>query len=286
MRAFSLIVVAVSLAACSTLIAPLALDPGSDITAFSHDELDAVLEQYVDSEGRVDYAGLRREPERLERYYAQVAASSPDRDPGRFPDAASRLAYWINAYNAAVLVSVVRLDGIRSVRDVKAPWYLGLLPEGTGFFYYRKHRFGGETICLYDVENSIVRPRFADPRIHFALNCASIGCPKLPARAFRPEDLDRRLDEEARRFFAEPRNLSIDEANGTVRLSMILDWYAEDFLDWLEREGEADGGLVAYAARYAPAAVADRLRGAAREYRVEFVPYDWGLNDSAAPTGQ
>lgn len=271
------------LASCSTLVSPqpqlLAEAAGSTPAAFAHDDLDAVQRRHVDEHGNVDYAAMQRDSDAIERYYARIAAVSPDSHPGLFPTDAHRLAFWINAYNGTVLMSVTRLYPLASVQDVGVPWYLFFLPDTAGFFYLRQHLIGGERISLYDLENTIIRGRIDDPRIHFALNCASAGCPRLPDRAFRPESLDADLDRETRRFFAEPRNLTVDREQGTVRLSQILEWYASDFVDWLARHGDGETSLLAYAARYAPEDVAAELRGRASGYRIEFTPYDWRLNE-------
>ncbi|MEM7203967.1 MAG: DUF547 domain-containing protein [Planctomycetota bacterium] len=262
-----------ALAACTTLVAPrepsLAQAPAAATEAFPYDALDALLRQHVDARGNVDYAALRANPDPLEHIYAHLAAVAPDSHPERFPDEASRLAYWLNAYNATVLLSVTRLYPIDSVRDVGVPWYLFFLPDTAGFFYVRKHVFGGNAHSLYDVENNIVRQRFGEPRIHFALNCASAGCPRLPREAFRPATLDAQLERETRRFFGEPRNLAIDDERRTVRLSQILEWYRDDF----------ESPLLDYTATYAPPPTRDALRGRASGYAIEFAPYDWRLND-------
>ena len=272
-----------ALPACRTLVEPLpsaqaAIAASTAAVPFAHDVLDGVLQQHVDAQGRVDYERLHRAPGQIERYYAQIAARSPDSHPQAFANAEHRLAYWLNAYNGAVLASVIRLHPIASVEQVGAPWYLFFLPDTAGFFYLREHVFGGDAYNLYDVENAIVRPRFADARIHFALNCASAGCPRLPDRAFDPERLDEQLDREARRFFAEERNLLIDDEARTVTLSQILGWYAQDFLDDLRQKGVAQPTLIAYAAAYAPPAIRGRLTGEAADYQVVFRPYDWRLN--------
>ena len=199
---------------------------------------------------------------------------------GRFGKTeAERLAYWLNAYNAVVLTSVVRLYPIGSVEDLGAPWYLFFAPPTAGFFWARTHQLGGERWNLYDLEHEVVRARFGDARVHFALNCASAGCPRLPREPFRAGRLDAQLEREAVAFFAEPRNLAVDHQAGVVRLSALLDWFEEDFLADLVELGHEAPSVLDYAALYAPADVAGELAGRAADYPVEFVPYDWRLND-------
>lgn len=249
---------------------------------FLHTALDAVLAERVDGQGRVDYAGLVRDPGRLEAYLGAVAASSPDADPERFPDAASRLAYWINAYNAWVLKIVKDHYPVAGVAEVPGPALLFFLPGKVRFFLFQRITLGGETTSLYVLENRVVRRRFRDPRIHFALNCAARGCPRLPQHAFHGERLEAELEAEARRFVAEPRNVRIDDATATIWLSSIFRWYAEDFTGWVEEtSGAADGALVEAVARWSEPARAEALRARRATHAIAFVPYDWALNDQA-----
>ena len=246
---------------------------------FSHQLLDSLLATRVDDSGRVDYTALAREPDLLDGYYRLVAAYSPDSHPALFPDESSRLAYWINAYNAAVLKAVVTYYPIASVSDVKPPTLLFFLSDKSGFFYFQKLVFGGESMNLYNLEHDLIRPRFLDPRVHFALNCASGGCPRLPQRAFSAAALEAELDREARVFVNEDRNLRIDHGEKAIFISSIFSWYESDFVDWLRSEhpGE-EPSLLAYARRYlAPPKLCDLER--ASDYELRVIPYDWSLND-------
>jgi hypothetical protein len=138
---------------------------------------------------------------------------------------------------------------------------------------------GGEYLSLNQIEDDIVRGEFLDPRVHFALNCASLGCPRLPREAFRAPALDRQLDRETRRFLADPDHLRVDSARRTVQLSMVFQWYAPDFLRWLrETRGLARPTVLDYVKLYAPPALAGQI-GAG--YKLEYLPYDWRLNDQA-----
>lgn len=263
-------------AGCTTIAPTLSAEQlGAPPATFSNAALDVVLRRYVDDQGRVDYAGLQANPGALDRYYDLVAAYSPDSAPALFPTRAHALAYWINAYNAAVLRGVVAAYPIESVGDVQ-PW----LPAKAGFFVFQRFTFGGVTSNLYDLENTVVRERYRDPRVHFALNCASRGCPRLPRAAFDGAVLDVQLDQETRRFVAEERNVRVDHAARRVYLSSIFKWYQSDFLDWPPLSAAAGATLLDYVGRYATPERADDLRRAAG-YEIEFVPYDWGLNGQA-----
>lgn len=270
------------LSACTAIQRPHVAPSSIDSTeAVTHADMNAVQESFVDVNGKVDYRSLQRNPGRLDRYYLWVTEESPDSNPDRFPTRDDQLAYWINAYNAAVLYTVVQYYPVSSITDVSAPFPLQLINDKIGFFFLQQVEVGGETTNLYDLENSLIRPRYPDPRIHFALNCASGGCPRLPQEAFTGPRLDEQLEREAYRFFSEPRNLRFDHAEKTVYVSSILDWYESDFTQWLEKNHpDKAATLLTYVSLYAPkieeAAI---LRAQQEGYDVDFIEYDWSLND-------
>ena len=247
---------------------------------FSHTHFERVLERFVDQQGRVDYAALTKDPHDLERYYLLFATASPDSHPELFPTEHDKLAYWINAYNAAVIKAVLTYYPIQSVEDVKPPFVFFFLPRKSGFFLFQRLTFGGTRTSLYYLEHYVIRKRFTDPRIHFALNCASGGCPRLPRQAFTVEHLDTQLDQAARQFMAEERNLSIGHQARTVWLSSIFDWYTKDFMSWYQHNfpGKDDASLLNYVSVYTSPEQTQELKQAAA-YSLRFVPYDWSLND-------
>jgi len=219
---------------------------------FSHDRLDRVLQTFVDPQGRVDYAALKAKPGDLNAYVDQLRAKSPDNAPDLFPSRDHQLAYWINAYNALVLKGVIGYYPIRSVKDVK--WFYG-------FFKRDTHVVGGQTLTLDHIEHGIIRPRFKDPRIHFAVNCASISCPRLAQKAFTAQTLQADLDRLTREFVASPQQVRIE--GQTLWVSPILDWYREDF-----------GDGIAFLSRYASSEQAEKMKGKT----IQFMDYDWNLN--------
>ena len=256
----------------------LSVPARSDVQPFSHDTLDSLLAARVDDRGRVDYPGLARDPRRLDRYLDQLAECSPSSCPERFPSEADALAYWINAYNAFVLRGVLDDFPIDSVEEAG-----GGLEE---FFRVRRFVAGGDSLTLDEIENGIIRPRFRDPRIHFAVNCAAVSCPALDATAYRAADLEEHLDRQTRRFAG--NRMHVDLQNGRLRLSRIMDWYGEDFVKWFPRhrleEPPPDPTLLDYLLLYLPGEAARALRSAG-SVPVDFMEYDWSLNRQPADGG-
>ena len=131
------------------------------------------------------------------------------------------------------------------------------------FFYFRKFIIGGEEMSLYTYENEIIRKQ-GEERVHFALNCMSAGCPRLPRYPFVSDDLHSELHSQAKFFFNEPRNVEISHEKKIVRLSEILKFFTEDFLSKAPT-------LIMYVNKY-------RNDKIPENYEVEFIPYDWTVN--------
>jgi len=237
-----------------------------DAATSDHQAWNAVLSRFVDERGRVDYEALARDRAALDRYLAHIAEIGPRSTPEQFPTQSHELAYYVNAYNALVFQGV--LDG-----HVDADTVWGGLATGYGFFVGRKFRLDGRSINLRQLENKLVRARFGDARVHAALNCASVGCPRLPPTAFEPGRLERELNSAMAEFVSSEQNVRVDDANRTVFLSKIFDWYREDFLEDEREAGNAKPNLIDYV---------NRFRGDAspipRDYTVRFVEYDKSLN--------
>lgn len=213
-----------------------------------------VLKTFVNDQGEVDFQGLAKNPTDLKAFVDYVARIGPESAPALFPTKEARLAYHINAYNALAMYNVIdsgipkSLSGFTKVR----------------FFGFKRFSIGGKAISLYTYENEVIRP-LGDERVHFALNCMAVGCPRLPKTPFTASELDDQLDREARRFFSAPRNLQRVPETKTVRLSEILKFYTEDF----QRRSRS---LIAYVNRYAPDKIPE-------DYEIEFIGYDWTIND-------
>lgn len=240
-----------------------------------HVALTALLDRHVawNAEGTatsVDYAGVRRDRAALEACLTSLSAVTPG-DYARWPKD-RQLAFLINAYNAWTLALVVDADPEpASIRELggwfRSPWKRRFIP------------LLGETRSLDDIEHELIRgaPDFAEPRIHFAVNCASIGCPALRPEAYRAEQLDAQLEDQTRRFLRDRTRNRYDAATRTLQLSKLFDWYAGDF-DLPFRGGRS---LAAFLGPHADALGLDaEARQALADGRldIDFLDYDWRLN--------
>lgn len=227
-------------------------------STFSHDRFDKVLQAYVDAKGRVNYKALKKNPKDLEAYLDQLARTAPEDLPRQ-----EQLAFWINAYNALIIKAVIDHYPTRSVRKVK--------PFG-GFFSRIKFQVGGESYTLNDIEHDIIRSEFSEPRIHFALICASAGCPILPKRTFAPDTLDEQLDDVTFNFINNSEKVRLDRPNRVLYLSKIFEWYEEDFED-------THDSSIDFILDYLPETDVTFIEE--EDVTIRYLNYDWTLNDQA-----
>ena len=219
-------------------------DPLQD--APSHQVWDKLLRKHVSPDGWVDYTGFSSDRQTLEGYLKLLGDHPPSEQWSR----QARLAYYINLYNAATVLLILEHYPLESIRDISRPW-------GKKWI-----QIGDQRYSLGDIEHGILR-KMGEPRIHFAINCASVSCPRLLPRAFTEASLESQLEGAAKEFVNDPsrNDLSRDQA----RLSKIFKWYRKDFRS-------ADTSLIDYLNRYLP----DPLPA---DTRVLYLPYDWSLNE-------
>jgi uncharacterized membrane protein YdjX (TVP38/TMEM64 family) len=224
------------------------------VARFDHSTFDSLLRRHVDADGLVDYDALHRDPVALDRYLAQLA-DAPFADLGRD----DKLALLMNAYNAFTLRLILDFYPVESIRDI---------PDAKRWKHER-WTLGGSTFSLDQIEHEQIRPHFAEPRIHFAVVCAAIGCPPLRSEAYVGERLDAQLASQTAYVHTHNRWFQFDPSTHEVRLTSLYDWYGGDFL-------QQAPSVVDYAARHVPALQAALTTG--RRPRVRWIDYDWRLN--------
>lgn len=254
LRAFGF-VVAVTLGASPTLA-----------QAPDHTAWDALLKTYVkpgaNGVNNVDYAAFKKNSHQdLKAYLADLA----DVDPTKLgPEDA--YAYYVNLYNAKTIDIVLDHYPVKSIKDISLGG--GLLAAVTGGPWKAKVvEVNGKALSLDDIEHGILRKDYDDPRVHYAVNCASIGCPNLAAEAYTGDRLNAQLDAGARAYVNDRRGFSFD--GDTLTASSIYNWFSEDF-------GGTEQGVIAHAKKYAAPALAEKLNAVTS---IDGYEYDWALND-------
>lgn len=235
---------------------PLLIAALSGVAAASdldHSKWDALVKQYVNKEARVSYRDLNTHGlAELDAYLKDLAAPWPS---GMAP--AAKKAALINSYNALTVRWILSNYPVESIRKTKDP------------FTAARHMLDGSLVSLDKIEGRL--RAMGDPRIHAALVCAARSCPPLRREAYVAGHVEEQLDDNVRAWLANPQLNEFLPAQRLARVSSIFKWYSGDF--------EAAGGLKPFLVRFAPAGSADFLRG--REARIEFLSYNWGLNDAS-----
>ncbi|MDA0590971.1 MAG: DUF547 domain-containing protein [Planctomycetota bacterium] len=227
-----------------------------------HSRLDALLKKYVDEDGFVDYTSWqksRTDRRALLIYLAEIGRTSLSKPASK--DA--KLALWINAYNAVTIEGILRVYPTSSIRNHTSRTF------GYNIWQDLPLTVGGEEFSLEDIEHKILR-KLGEPRIHFAIVCASVGCPRLRAEAYTTAKMPKQLEDNARDFFNRSQNLQLTSKANRIHLSKILDWFGEDF-------GSTQAAQLEAIHPYLPVSAQQIVdTGSAK---VSYLEYDWNLND-------
>jgi hypothetical protein len=257
-----------ALALASALSAHLSPPPTA---SFDHSPFDILLRKHV-AAGLVDYNGFKKARE-FPAYLEALARAEP-----ASLSAPERLAFWINTYNAYTIEAIL-LHGERgSIRNISESGFA--VGGGGGPWREKLVRAGGQVYHLDNVEHDIIRKQFAEPRIHFALVCAALGCPPLRSEAYTGARLEAQLSDQARIFLREsPAKNRVAVAEGVVYASPILvEWYREDFGGTPEAIGKYLAGF------YPEGPEKSLLLGGA--FKLEATDYDWTLNSREKARGK
>lgn len=222
----------------------------------NHDVWHKVLQKYVSTEGNVNYKGLKNNRKELDAYLKLLQANHPQStwtEP-------QRLAYWINAYNAFTVDLILQHYPVKSIRDIGG---LIKIPGVQSAWDISFIVIEGKKYSLGDIEHKILRKEFNEPRIHFAINCASYSCPKLINQAFKAAKIEEQLQQVSIDFINDTKRNTI--AKDKVELSKIFDWYKSDFT--------ADGKtLIQYINQFTKIKINNNAK-------LAFAKYNWNLNE-------
>ena len=231
-----------------------------------HARWDALLRKYVDRAGYVNYTTWKTSPQDVQRLDLYLASLSQ----GALKRSASRnaiLAFWINAYNAVTVKGILHAYPIESIQDLRST-----LGFGYDIWDDLLLIVGGTKFSLNQMEHEILR-KIKEPRIHFAIVCASVGCPKLRNEAYTDDKMESQLSANGKAFFKDQTKFRYDPKEGRIHVSKILKWFGKDF-------GPTAADQMAAIAPYLPNESTKRFARSSAA-RVSYLDYDWSLNDQA-----
>lgn len=243
-----------------TLILPIScssLNPSKAGTAPSdHKLFSTLLKKHVDEHGNVDYKGFLADENELDGYLDQLKDNPPDVENWPVND---QIAYWINVYNAFTIKLILKNYPVKSIKNIGAKIQIPFINSPWDIKFID---IAGEEYDLNNVEHNILRKTFDEPRIHFAIVCASYSCPKLRTEAYTGLALERQLNDQARQFLADTTKNQI--GNNAIKVSKIFSWFKGDFTK--------KGTLISFLNQYAPVNIDP-------DAKISYMDYDWSLNE-------
>lgn len=231
---------------------------------FSHAIFDRLLKKYV-RRGKVNYNGFKKERKKLDNYLCRMAHTRVTKVKGW----RARFAFWINAYNAVTIRAV--LD--RLPRSKAAQRKFSVAAKKLNFWKGWRYQVSQRWLTLDQIEHAILRPKFKDPRLHFAIVCASIGCPSLANRAFTAKNLYRKMSRGTRSYLRSTgRGLKVDQAKKTLHLSKLFNWFHKDFTQKPYKH------RLLFVAKFAPKKHRKFIRANYKSLKLKWLNYSWKLN--------
>lgn len=215
------------------------------IKEFDHKVWNDLLQKHVSSEGNVNYKGFIADSENFEAYLNSLSDNTPQDSWTK----TAKLAYWINAYNAFTVKLIIDKYPVKSIKDISSPWDNRFI------------KLGNEVYTLNDIEHKILR-KMNEPRIHFAIVCASYSCPKLQNTAFEASTLEEQLTITTKEFLSDPARNNLSK--NSIKLSKIFKWFASDF--------KQNGSLIDFLNKYSEITISQNAKKS-------FKDYDWNLNE-------
>jgi len=216
-----------------------------DVKHIDHKQWDALLQKHVSDKGNVDYKGFKKDQVALQSYLELLSKNLPEKSWSR----EAILAYWINAYNAYTVKLILDNYPVKSIKKIDSPWDKEFFTLGT-----KKYSLG-------EIEHKILR-KMNEPRIHFAINCASFSCPNLANKAFTEDKLEQQLTQVAKSFINDNSKNTIATNKATV--SQIFDWFSADF--------KKNGSVIDFINKYSKVQINTKAK-------ISYKEYNWNLNE-------
>lgn len=221
-----------------------------------HEEWTVLLNKYVDEDGNVNYRGFQKDSVTLNNYLKNLASNPPDVENWSEEE---QIAYWINVYNAFTVKLIIKHYPLASIKDIGSKIQIPFINSPWDIKFIE---INGEKLDLNNIEHSILRKKFDEPRIHFAINCASFSCPNLRREAFVAERLNVQLEEQAMAFINNPKKNYVNAE--VANLSKIFSWFSGDFTK--------KGPLKDFINEYSKTKIHEKTT-------ISFMDYDWSLNE-------
>ncbi len=219
----------------------------------SHQQWDKLLKKHVNASGLVNYKGFQKDKAELDAYLKTLSDNAPQSNWST----SEQKAYWINAYNAFTVSLILQHYPVKSIKDIAGNIYKINTPWDIRFI-----NIGGKKYDLNNIEHGILRKKFDDPRIHFALVCASISCPRLRNEAYTAAKLDAQLEDAGKEFLNDKSKNKISA--GKAELSKYFSWYKGDFTK--------NGSLADFINKYSQT----KING---DTKIKSLDYNWSLNE-------
>ncbi|MBD2724412.1 DUF547 domain-containing protein [Hymenobacter armeniacus] len=260
-NAFVLLAISAAVAAASSAAPANAARPGHAVAAgtataaVDHSAFDKLLKKHVNDKGLVDYKGFKADEKTFNQYLDLLSKNKPSSSWCK----QEQMAYWINAYNAYTIRLILDHYPVESIKDIGSKIKIPFVttPWAIKFF-----SIGGEKMSLDNIEHGTLRKKYDDPRIHFALVCASMSCPRLRNEAYTAAKLDSQLDDQGRDFLNNPAKNKIGK--GSAQLSKYFDWYKGDWT----KNGQS---VAKWVNKYSTTKMDEKTP-------VSYLDYNWKLN--------
>ncbi len=249
--------------------------------AFSYDDYAAVLKDHVDDAGMVDYKKLKAAPQKLNAFVAAMSKVQPNSYDGW--NKKEQIVLWLNAYNALTLKAIVDNYPIKSSFFRSRIYPKNSIRQIPGVWSKIKFNVMGRDLTLGHIEHEILRKKFNEPRIHMAMVCAAMGCPPLLNKPYTAQKLNEPLDDQTRRFLANPAKFRIDRNAGVVYLSPIFKWFKGDFVNKyspdknISNHSKEISAVLNFIAGHLEKPDRDYLL--ASNFKIKYLKYDWSLNE-------
>lgn len=231
-----------------------------DSKVSSHEQWSTLLKKHVDKEGYVDYLGFQADSARLNAYLEELTTNPPDENKWTEEE---QLAYWINTYNAFTILLILDYYPLKSIKDIGSAIQIPFINSPWDIKFIE---INGTKLDLNNIEHSILRKKFNEPRIHFAINCASFSCPKLLQEAYVADKLDDQLEAQAINFINDSNRNAISVSHAKV--SKIFSWFKGDFTK--------NGSLTNFLNKYSKSKIGEDIK-------ITHMVYDWTLNAADTP---